>query len=50
MAFALRFLPILLAEAPLPVSVPGKRKRNSWRPTAMETMDNFVDVKTVSVM
>ena len=51
MAMALRLLPLLLSEAPLPVASAGtgKRKRNKWRPTAVETLQNFVDVQKVSV-
>lgn len=48
MSLALRLLPVLLNEAPLPVAATaGKRKRNSWRPTTLETMKNFIDVQKV---
>jgi len=49
MAMALRLLPLLMSEAPLPVAVLSgkKRKRNTWRPTALETLQHFVDVQKV---
>jgi len=47
MAASLRLLPLLLSEAPLPVAAAGKRKRNNWRPTALENLQHFVDVQQV---
>lgn len=47
MVVALRLLPLLLSEAPLPVTRAGKRKRNCWRPTLVETLRYFVDVVEV---
>jgi len=46
MAISLRLLLLLLSEAPLPVAA-GKRKKNNWRPTAVENLQQFVDVQQV---
>jgi hypothetical protein len=48
---ALRFLPLLLPEAPLhvqSVSMGKGRKHGTWRPTMLETMTFFVDVQPVN--
>jgi len=47
MAISLRLLPLPLSEAPLPVAAAGKRKKNNWRPTAVENLQQFVDVQQV---
>ena len=49
MALALHFLSLLLSEAPLPVAVPGRRKRNNWHPTQLESLEHFVDVQEVEL-
>ena len=50
MTLTLVLLPLLLSEAPFAVnSGERRRKRSVWKPSAVETMENFVDLQEVSV-
>ena len=50
MALTLAFLPLLLREAPFAITSEGrKRKRNVWKPSLVETMENFIDIEQVFV-
>jgi len=47
----LLLLPLLLPEAPFAVTgMKGKRKRNVWKPSVLETMEHFVDVQKVFIL
>ena len=51
MTLTLMLLPLLLSEAPFAInSGERRRKRSVWKPSSVETMENFVDLQEVHVV
>jgi len=50
MTLTLVLLPLLLSKAPFAVNSEERRRKTSvWKPSAVETMENFADFQEVSV-